>query len=580
MEQAQARSMGARWMVATVLLVPAQAVAQPAISSVSGPLHHGGTVVVEGTSFGTKEPAAPLIWDDTEGRTLEQPAAVLQEGGWDESWAGPSTASAVRTPWQLQYRAAGFRSVEAPHAHSQSYVTGGHWSDSEDAGRNVALTRDFGTASNDWYASWYVRLDPRWPEEDGHQCTLVPNYKDYVFQEAGMSYTGSFDYSACTSCIVRRQPTITVVHQWLCGGDPIDPAPRPSEAFGWKRREVVLRNEPGMLRSYSYDGAERVQAYDVTCPAAGRLETFDVRSFTVGGFMKNSDSSGDPPYDYPNWSPIRDLTDDWYIWVQRGTSDEYYATFDGSAVGDSSPDPWIRTRPAIVRIDGVDSTTEGTLGSLAPGEWAWGDGDGLGFDTIYVRLPASATDRNPGSNGPCYLVLTDSAASSKGNGRTHPDAFRYFDDLYVDTSLARVVLANAPSYGAATIVEPQIPVTWSDTQVEARVNLGALPDSGTAYLCVFDANDEPSEPCAPVELSGGGGQGGSAAGGAGGSAAAGGTAAAGGGSAVDGGGDDGGCGCVAPGHDARARTFGWLAVLALGLSTRRARAVRRVRRRT
>ena len=34
--------------------------------------------------------------------------------------------------------------------------------------------------------------------------------------------------------------------------------------------------------------------------------------------------------------------------------------------------------------------TKGTVGSLAQGEWGWGDNDSLGYDTLYVRLPADA----------------------------------------------------------------------------------------------------------------------------------------------------------------------------------------------
>lgn len=39
--------------------------------------------------------------------------------------------------------------------------------------------------------------------------------------------------------------------------------------------------------------------------------------------------------------------------------------------------------------DGVEMT-EGTLGSLAAGEYAFGDNDSLGYDTVYVRLASSA----------------------------------------------------------------------------------------------------------------------------------------------------------------------------------------------
>ncbi len=457
--------------------------AQPAVTSVEGAASHAGSLTIHGSAFGTKAQAPPLIWDDAESKTLDDPTAVTGQGGWDETWARPTMP--VREEWKVQYRADGFRTINSPHARSTAYIAGGHWSDAEDLGRNVAITRDNGAASNQWYASWYVRLDPAWPVEDGGACTLVPNYKDYVYQEAGMSYTGAFKYSACTSCIVRGDAYIGIGHGHLCGTIAPDPALRPSERYGWRRREIVLQNAPGFLLTYAYDGTERVQAYDVHCAQGGPLESWDIRSFTVGGFMKNSDSSGNPPYDYPNYAPLRDISDHWYTWVKRPGVDEYYVTFDGSSVNDSSIDPWIKASPEIVRMGGVDYTTEGTVGSLGYGEWAYGDADGLGFNTIYVRLPQSVTERDPGNNGPCYIVLT--ATSGKGNGRTHPDAFRYFDDVYIDNTLARVVLANHIDIDQATIVEPQIPTAWQNLLITVTVNLGMLPPSGSTYLFVFDS---------------------------------------------------------------------------------------------
>lgn len=82
------------------------------------------------------------------------------------------------------------------------------------------------------------------------------------------------------------------------------------------------------------------------------------------------------------------------------------------------------------------------------------------------------------------------------------DAVRYFDDIYVDTTLSRVVLANQPSYSSATIIEPQIPSAWSNTSISVDVNLGRLQDSGGAYLFVFDSGNLRNSIGFPVELGG------------------------------------------------------------------------------
>lgn len=548
-----------------------EASAQPAVFSVAGEAVHGGEIQVQGSAFGPKEPAAPMMWDDAEGRTLESPEAVSGEGGWSEVW--PRSTMAVRDAWKMQYRAAGFRTVPAPHPRSSAYVVGGHWNDADDQGRNVHLTMDSGSSSNDWYASWYIRLDPGWPADDGHQCTLVPNYKDYVFQGGPAGYDNPMHYSACTSCIVNRLAEIQTGHGWFCDETMVapDPVPRPSEMFDWRRREVLLRRSPGYLRTYSYDGEVGLQPYNFQCPGGENLQSWLIRSFTIGGFMKNSDSSQvDPPYDYPNWAPIRDLSDHWYAWVQRGGSDEYYVTFDGAEVGDDSPDPWIKRAPVLVRFGAVDSTLQGTVGALDYAEWAYGDFDGLGFDTLYVRLPDGVADRNPQDQGPCTVVLTTDVPQDEGHGRSHPDAFRYFDDVYVDTTFSRIVLANDESYQRATIVEPQLPSAWGDTAVTATVNLGQLPAGQTAYLFVFDADNEHNDPGVPVEVGAGGsgGAGGGTAGGVvGGSSAGGGAGGVGSGAS----GDDG-CGCRLAGGQRRMPFALGALLLALGRGARRRRA--------
>ena len=66
--------------------------------------------------------------------------------------------------------------------------------------------------------------------------------------------------------------------------------------------------------------------------------------------------------------------------------------------------------------------------------------------------------------------------------------WRYFDDVYVDTTLSRVVLADKPVLSQASIVELQIPSAWSDGSITAQVNLGKFTQGQTAYLFVVDAS--------------------------------------------------------------------------------------------
>ncbi len=65
--------------------------------------------------------------------------------------------------------------------------------------------------------------------------------------------------------------------------------------------------------------------------------------------------------------------------------------------------------------------------------------------------------------------------------------WRYFDDVYIDTTLSRVVLADNPVLSQATIVENQIPSAWSSGSITAKVNLGKFTQGQAAYVFVVDA---------------------------------------------------------------------------------------------
>ena len=72
-----------------------------------------------------------------------------------------------------------------------------------------------------------------------------------------------------------------------------------------------------------------------------------------------------------------------YKWFESSSGyDEYYCALpDGSDPSITEPD---RLFEQSVRL------VEGTLGSLARGEWVYGDNDTLGFNTVYVRLTLRA----------------------------------------------------------------------------------------------------------------------------------------------------------------------------------------------
>jgi hypothetical protein len=121
--------------------------------------------------------------------------------------------------------------------------------------------------------------------------------------------------------------------------------------------------------SFATDSSfEYIQTPGNVAPESGATNipeqpTLSATDFETDGFQKTSLSDG-----------AADL------WTNSGTTvGEYYYT--GSALG---------AKPSAVYAGG-SKLTEGAIGSLSNGEWAWGDQDTLGADTVYIKT----TDGDP-----------------------------------------------------------------------------------------------------------------------------------------------------------------------------------------
>jgi hypothetical protein len=69
-------------------------------------------------------------------------------------------------------------------------------------------------------------------------------------------------------------------------------------------------------------------------------------------------------------------------------------------------------------------------------------------------------------------------------------AFVYLDDFYFDTTWARVMVGDQPTFDRSTHREIQIPTAWSDTSITVTLNQGTLNDLKNGYLYVIDANGQ------------------------------------------------------------------------------------------
>ena len=74
------------------------------------------------------------------------------------------------------------------------------------------------------------------------------------------------------------------------------------------------------------------------------------------------------------------ITTGLYTWVDSGTNDEWYLTYDSGTVAS------VVIQPHVLLLDGSQIAT-GTIGALTNNTWAWGTG-ALGYSTIYIKLTA------------------------------------------------------------------------------------------------------------------------------------------------------------------------------------------------
>jgi hypothetical protein len=76
----------------------------------------------------------------------------------------------------------------------------------------------------------------------------------------------------------------------------------------------------------------------------------------------------------------------------------------------------------------------------------------------------------------------------QANNTMPEDSFYSVDDVYVDTTWARVMVGNASTLANSTHREIQIPSAWSDTEITVTYNQGSFANQETCYLFVVDSD--------------------------------------------------------------------------------------------
>lgn len=477
--------------LAAALFAHSPLAAAPSVVSVEGMPAHGGTMTVRGSGFGQKVPAGPLLWDDGETRSVNDPAAVSaiyadreQRGGW-------ARRTGDADYYDIQYRSAPFRGMQGPHAWSRRFLAGSHsnYRDTSDGG--YRWTRS-SRGTNEYFCEAAGGGDPQW------NPTVI---------SAGPKAGRSEIFYVKMDDLYLREGTVgsLVDHQW----DWAD-----NDGLGYNT--VYVRDNSGDPDLTGVHILAGVYRYANSGNNVG--VTFDTGASQSRWFMSYY-AAVDPLW--PNDGGT-DSNHKYLVFETQGrvySSNFWYFDMPHSHTPDHNPGSIVgyKAPPGCSESYNPCAANRQFCQPTPVGNWQkhtlevdfgrfyyhWVDG-GL---AAYV----DSCDYNEGTarraftfgGYACYCksgAPHDVPGCCQDNDKKdgHQDMFRYFDDLYLDNTFARVVLADSGNLASARIIEPQIPVTWSDGSITVRVNRGRIPSVGRAYLFVFDGNNQHNATGYPV----------------------------------------------------------------------------------
>lgn len=485
------------FLVVLFFFRPLVSLAAPSVSETSGTVLHGGTITIEGNDFGAKNPAAPVLWDDGEQAAVDNPAAVRISGGGKYIDASPRNLSYARQSAtdsdydEMQYRLANFRGVTAPHGRSEKFLAGSHNSFRKLAGPTYRWTRSAGGV-NEYFCELAGGGNPGWGVNAASVGYFMIGNQTMATRGArGSLANNQWDYGDNDSLGYST---------WYFRSDAGDPDV--SGAILWGGTNDLTGNQVGA----------NVMLMACVPPQGGVANCSQAQSWTnlfVHYYTR---------YD-PSWPTFAYSANEKIINFEEG--DTIYNPPDYYSHG-----PYVSTTPGQIGVnhrsdqpgahDPCNPPTYTQCFAAPKTDWQnWEWQVSKATDStmrFYVnnQLHLTETDdhvvrsvnKTGVSVGGYYCLRATGLANCLDNNQKtgHPDAFRYFDDVYIDNTYARVVLANNASYEQATIVEPQIPSAWSDGSIAVTVNGGKFADGQTAFLFVFDAENNHNASGYPVTI--------------------------------------------------------------------------------
>jgi hypothetical protein len=81
-----------------------------------------------------------------------------------------------------------------------------------------------------------------------------------------------------------------------------------------------------------------------------------------------------------------------------------------------------------------------------------------------------------------------SAYFADDEGTPKPQMWWYWDEIYIDSTQARVEVGNASTWSGCTQREIQIPSAWSSSSITITSNKGSFGSFSGKYLYVVDSS--------------------------------------------------------------------------------------------
>ena len=185
------------------------------------------------------------------------------------------------------------------------------------------------------------------------------------------------------------------------------------------------------------------------------------------------------------------------IWGEGGTNAQAFMSVDGGRTAYSD--------------GGEDSSAYGTL---VPSDNEWhhitfivdssrgiSNNQGefwtfLNNQRIHHVTDLGAQPEYPSFNG--NFTMVERLGSEPNNTGAHSGQEQLWGDIYIDDTLARVVLGDSGSWSSVSHYEMQIPQDWQSDSIQVAGNLGSFSASESVWLYVIDADGNVNQSGFPV----------------------------------------------------------------------------------